>query len=300
MPQGFGALLAMEEPAHIEIHGHIYVVPRPLRFCASTFGAVCGKRHEKPCRFSFIFSSHHRENFTTSTDSKLQGAQEIQRLTKTSQPCPRQLFDSVGPLMSMLRLRDLPESHESTLLALLNLAVKDEMCTRSYSAQKSSIPLRNWRVHSDPTTKHASFPAYSSEIRLLLPKRESFATLSANPGFTPFYSGTALAFPSMLGCQEDNEAAWPVTVQQHWLMGEIQLRFVTILVGEKKGEHVQCDTAVTCKGIEGGELHVKEIASILPPVPSFPLDIWSHPHVYVLSHYVICSVLLELLPLGQA
>ncbi|CAN6677581.1 unnamed protein product [Malus baccata var. baccata] len=38
-----------------------------LRFCASTFGAVCGKRHEKLCRFSFLFPSHHHENFTTST-----------------------------------------------------------------------------------------------------------------------------------------------------------------------------------------------------------------------------------------
>ncbi|CAN6570097.1 unnamed protein product [Malus baccata var. baccata] len=59
-------------------------------------------------------------------DSKLQGAQEIRRLTKTSQRCRRQLSDSVGPLVSMLRLRDSPESHESALLALLNLAVKDE------------------------------------------------------------------------------------------------------------------------------------------------------------------------------
>ncbi|KAM1277227.1 hypothetical protein ACFX13_030358 [Malus domestica] len=31
----------------IHIHGRIYVVPRPLRFCASTFGAVYGKRYEK-------------------------------------------------------------------------------------------------------------------------------------------------------------------------------------------------------------------------------------------------------------
>ncbi|KAM1078414.1 hypothetical protein ACFX19_026088 [Malus domestica] len=40
----------------IHIPGRIYVVPRPLRFCASTFGAVCGKRHEKLCRFSLNFS----------------------------------------------------------------------------------------------------------------------------------------------------------------------------------------------------------------------------------------------------
>ncbi|RXH80853.1 hypothetical protein DVH24_004767 [Malus domestica] len=49
------------------IYGRIYVVPRPLRFCASTFGTVCGNRYEKLCRFSFIFSSHHRETSPHST-----------------------------------------------------------------------------------------------------------------------------------------------------------------------------------------------------------------------------------------
>ncbi|KAM2197630.1 hypothetical protein ACFX1Q_001005 [Malus domestica] len=37
---------------NIEIHGWIYVVPKPLQFCASTFGVVCGKRYEKLCRSS--------------------------------------------------------------------------------------------------------------------------------------------------------------------------------------------------------------------------------------------------------
>ncbi|KAH0983570.1 hypothetical protein GBA52_010747 [Prunus armeniaca] len=59
-------------------------------------------------------------------DSKLQGAQEIRRLTKTSHRCRRQLSASVGPLVAMLRVPDSTESHESALLALLNLAVKDE------------------------------------------------------------------------------------------------------------------------------------------------------------------------------
>ncbi|KAK8541735.1 hypothetical protein V6N13_137671 [Hibiscus sabdariffa] len=60
------------------------------------------------------------------SDSKLQAAKEIRRLTKTSQRCRRLLSDAVIPLVSMLRV-DSPESHhESALLALLNLAVKDE------------------------------------------------------------------------------------------------------------------------------------------------------------------------------
>lgn len=60
-------------------------------------------------------------------DSKLEGAREIRRLTKTSQRCRRLLSDSVAPLTSMLRVRDSPEANESALLALLNLAVRDEM-----------------------------------------------------------------------------------------------------------------------------------------------------------------------------
>ncbi|XP_068339949.1 F-box protein At2g27310-like [Pyrus communis] len=52
----------------------------------------------------------------------------------------------------------------------------------------------------------------------------------------------------------------PVTVQKHRLTGEIHLRFATILVGEKKGEYVQCGAVVTCKGTEGGELHVREVS----------------------------------------
>ncbi|KAF7816451.1 U-box domain-containing protein 4 [Senna tora] len=58
-------------------------------------------------------------------DFRLQAARDIRRLTKTSQRCRRQLAEAVGPLVSMLRV-DSPELLEPALLALLNLAVKDE------------------------------------------------------------------------------------------------------------------------------------------------------------------------------
>ncbi|KAH9739084.1 hypothetical protein WN944_005163 [Citrus x changshan-huyou] len=57
-------------------------------------------------------------------DLKLEAAREIRRLTKTSQRCRRQLAQAVQPLVLMLRSPD--SDHESALLALLNLAVKDE------------------------------------------------------------------------------------------------------------------------------------------------------------------------------
>ncbi|XP_057751775.1 U-box domain-containing protein 4 [Arachis stenosperma] len=56
---------------------------------------------------------------------QVQAARDIRRLTKTSPRCRRQLSEAVGPLVSMLRV-DSSESHEPALLALLNLAVKDE------------------------------------------------------------------------------------------------------------------------------------------------------------------------------
>ncbi|GMH04351.1 hypothetical protein Nepgr_006190 [Nepenthes gracilis] len=59
------------------------------------------------------------------TDAKIRAAQEIRRLTKTSQLCRRQLSAAIPPLVSMLRADSL-DCKESALLALLNLAVKDE------------------------------------------------------------------------------------------------------------------------------------------------------------------------------
>jgi vacuolar protein 8 len=58
---------------------------------------------------------------------KIEAAKEIRRLTKTSQRCRRQLADAVKPLVCMLRVGDDDSvEKESALLALLNLAVKDE------------------------------------------------------------------------------------------------------------------------------------------------------------------------------
>ncbi|XP_059449881.1 U-box domain-containing protein 4 [Corylus avellana] len=59
------------------------------------------------------------------SDCRLEAAREIRRLTKSSQRCRRQLAQAVNPLVAMLRAGS-PESHEAALLALLNLAVKDE------------------------------------------------------------------------------------------------------------------------------------------------------------------------------
>ncbi|GMN46893.1 hypothetical protein TIFTF001_016061 [Ficus carica] len=59
----------------------------------------------------------------------------------------------------------------------------------------------------------------------------------------------------------------PVSVQRHWLTGEIQLRYATIMAGpddrrlspSPATEHVQCGMVVTCGAEEGGEMHVREV-----------------------------------------
>ncbi|XP_031266235.1 probable F-box protein At2g36090 [Pistacia vera] len=53
-----------------------------------------------------------------------------------------------------------------------------------------------------------------------------------------------------------------VSVQRHWLSGEIQIRFGSILSGGQKGsgwELSHCEIMVTCGGTKGGEMHVSEV-----------------------------------------
>ncbi|KAK6944076.1 hypothetical protein RJ641_025178 [Dillenia turbinata] len=57
----------------------------------------------------------------------------------------------------------------------------------------------------------------------------------------------------------------PVSVKRHWLSGEIQIRFATVLSGERNKsspcELVQCGVVITCGGAQEGErLQVKEVS----------------------------------------
>lgn len=55
----------------------------------------------------------------------------------------------------------------------------------------------------------------------------------------------------------------PVSVQRHWLTGEVQVRFSSILSGDQRGTAsnlVQCEIVVTCGRSEGGEMQVREVS----------------------------------------
>ncbi|KAK6926550.1 hypothetical protein RJ641_008269 [Dillenia turbinata] len=54
----------------------------------------------------------------------------------------------------------------------------------------------------------------------------------------------------------------PISVDRHWLTGDVQLKYVTILTGDRQSpsEYVQCEIVVTCGGCEGEEMHVREVS----------------------------------------
>ncbi|XWS56031.1 hypothetical protein CRYUN_Cryun09bG0051500 [Craigia yunnanensis] len=55
----------------------------------------------------------------------------------------------------------------------------------------------------------------------------------------------------------------PVTVHRHWLSGEVQVKFASVVSGGRSGaatELVQCGVVVTCGGSARGEMHVREVS----------------------------------------
>lgn len=58
-----------------------------------------------------------------------------------------------------------------------------------------------------------------------------------------------------------------VSVQRHWLTGDVQVRFGTVTAGDEgrgsSRELVECGVVVTCCGKEGGEMHVREVCMVM-------------------------------------
>ena len=56
----------------------------------------------------------------------------------------------------------------------------------------------------------------------------------------------------------------PVSVQRHWLSGEVHVRFATILAGDhhrgSSSEFVQCGVVITCGGSQGRGVLIKEMS----------------------------------------
>ncbi|GMH30618.1 hypothetical protein Nepgr_032461 [Nepenthes gracilis] len=136
------------------------------------FSAADGSAH---------FSVQQALDFIQSDDpvSKIRAAQEIRRLTKTSQRCRRQLSPSIPPLVSMLKV-DSAESKESALLALLNLAVKDEENKVSIVAAGALEPITRF-LQTDST----SLREYSTAALLTLSASSVNKPIISASGATP-------------------------------------------------------------------------------------------------------------------
>lgn len=98
-------------------------------------------------------------------------------------------------------------------------------------------------------------------VDLLHPK-ESFPT----PIETSHMEDNKLTLNWIIANPSRNRAAnfsslRPVSVEQHWLTREIVVKYATILASNQLGssEYVECKVMVTCGGVEGGRLHVREV-----------------------------------------
>ncbi|PSR87854.1 U-box domain-containing protein [Actinidia chinensis var. chinensis] len=88
--------------------------------------------------------------------SKVEAAKEIRRLTKTSKRCRRQFSVAVAPLVDML-LSGSAEANEAALLALLNLAVKDESNKVRIVNAGALVPIISFlRSESSNLQEHAT------------------------------------------------------------------------------------------------------------------------------------------------
>ncbi|XAR51470.1 Ubiquitin--protein ligase [Bertholletia excelsa] len=115
--------------------------------------------------------------------SKIEASKEIRRLTKNSQRCRRQFSAAVPLLVGMLR-SDAEEANEAALLAILNLAVKDEknkVCIVSAGALEPIISFLR-----------------SDNLNLQDHATASILTLSASPVNKPII-GASGAIPLLVG-----------------------------------------------------------------------------------------------------
>ncbi|XP_055804376.1 U-box domain-containing protein 2 isoform X1 [Solanum dulcamara] len=113
---------------------------------------------------------------------KIQAAKEIRRLTKTSQRYRRHFSNAVKPLVDMLRSESF-ESKEAALLALLNLAVKDEGNKINIIDAGALEPIIGFLQSENATLQdHAT---------------ASLLTLSASPATKPIISASGV-FPLLV------------------------------------------------------------------------------------------------------
>ncbi|GMN72851.1 hypothetical protein TIFTF001_054236 [Ficus carica] len=168
----------------------------------------------------------------------------------------RSFFSDSFPVLNRVPLRefnpDPPSSPSARLISAVNIFYKDKVI---FSKVKETETLTEW-FQSSPFMVD------------LLDKKDSVTTrirrAAADDGAWLKQLEENLTLSWILIDPARKRAAnvssrRPVWVQRHWLTGEIQLRYVTVMAGPEAAEHVQCGMVVTCGGKEGGEMHVTEV-----------------------------------------
>ncbi|KMZ69452.1 U-box domain-containing protein [Zostera marina] len=118
-------------------------------------------------------------------ESRLAMAREIRRLTKTSASNRRYLSDAIDPLVSMLQSGCTFQSNEAVMLALLNLAVKDERNKIKIVEAGALQRLTNFLQSSNQTLQE-----YATATIL---------TLTASPINKPIINSTGTVIPILIG-----------------------------------------------------------------------------------------------------
>ncbi|XP_074571410.1 U-box domain-containing protein 17-like [Curcuma longa] len=110
---------------------------------------------------------------------RIAAAREIRRLTKTSSRNRRQFAGAVVPLVSMLRSLN-SDSGEAAILALVNLAVKDERNKIKIVEAGALVPLVHFLQSSDSTLQEYATAAVLT-LSASFPNRPAISTSGALP-----------------------------------------------------------------------------------------------------------------------
>ncbi|PIN14189.1 hypothetical protein CDL12_13195 [Handroanthus impetiginosus] len=160
---------------------------------------------------------------------------------------PRAFFSHAFPLPSQLSLTLSSASSPPELLSAVDIHYHGKLIFT--------------KLH-ETETQTEWFRCSPFRIDLLEPKDVVPTAQNYPAGGTEILAGMTLSWILIdpIGQRAANVSSHkPVMVQRHWLTGELQATFASILAADDGDGGVQCGIVVTCGGSEGGEMQVREV-----------------------------------------
>ncbi|KAK4478769.1 hypothetical protein RD792_014268 [Penstemon davidsonii] len=162
---------------------------------------------------------------------------------------PRAFFSHAFPLLSSSNLNRSSSSPPSELISSVDIHYKDNLI---FSKLQETETSTGW-FRCSPFRIDLLEPKDVVPTQIKHPERDE----NCNRIITDMRLSWILIDP--IGFRAVNLSSQkPVTVQRHWLTGEVQVRFASILAVDRG--HVQCGIVVTCGGSESGEMQVREVS----------------------------------------